>query len=82
MKAILILLLLPTLVFAGQDRRISDGDSHVLDITSGGELKISFTNGAIINTSGAKDRRLSDDDGDVLDINSNGTVTIKFGTPT
>lgn len=79
---IFILFFFCTCAFAAaKDMRISDGDGHVLDIDSSGNLQISTTNGAIVKTSGAKDRRISDNDGHVLKINSDGTVTINFGSP-
>ena len=79
MKILLILLLLCSPVWgAAKDFRVSDGDSHVLDITSSGELRISFTNEGVTKTAGADDRRISDSTGDVLDINSDGSLTLKF----
>ena len=57
------------------DMRISDNDSDVIAITSGGALTITTTNTpGTPSRSVATDIRISDDQSDVLVVNTNGSL--------
>jgi len=72
-------LLVPLLAFAAApDRRISDGDGDVADITSDGKLQLSFSDDGTQASGGAEDMRVSDSDGTVADISSTGTLQISL----